>query len=295
MGWLLNLTPPGLKAPTRAGQLLLAARWYGFRVRFRALVFATLSVACGAVFPEVSTPLRAAPPDFRFEPPPPDDVYFVRFKQAVIPKKTRDGRRWDSVGGEAPDPYAKVLVNGKELVVTPLQSDTLTPTWPDQELANYRIRRGDKVVVELWDSNPLNNLPICSEAITDLGAAATSDEPFLEINCDNGGRIELVVEPAHGKLGLGIAYELRTEQAFLTRVLKESPGGRAKLRPGDEILSVQGTRVATMEDGKLQSLINANAALGVKLSVRSGDEAPREVTIKNGSVFPLHDEGVPIQ
>jgi hypothetical protein len=264
-------------------------------VRFRALFFATFSVACGAVYPEVSTPLRAPPADFRFQPPPPDDVYFIRFKQALIPKKTRDGRRWDSVGGEAPDPYGKILVNGKDLIVTPLQSDTLTPTWPDQEPANYRIRANDRVVVELWDSNPLNNLPICSEAIIDIGAAAASDEPFLEVTCDNGGRVELIVQPAHGKLGLGIQYELRTEHAFLTRVLQESPGGRAKLRVGDEILSVQGTRVATMEEGKLQSLINANAALGVKLSVRTGDEPPRDVTLRDGSVFPLHDEDVPLQ
>jgi hypothetical protein len=271
------------------------AWWYGFRVQFRVLVFAMCSVACGAVYPEVSTPLRAPPADFRFEPPPPADVYFIRFKQAIIPKKTRDGRRWDSVGGEAPDPYAKILLNGKDLIVTSLQSDTLAPTWPDQEPANYRIRDSDRVVVELWDSNPLNNLPICSEAIIDIRAAAVSDEPFLDIKCDNGGRVELIVEPAHGKLGLGIQYELRTEQAFLTRVLKESPGGRAKLRAGDEILSVQGTPVATMEEGKLQSLINANASLGVKLSVRSGDEAPRDVTLRDGSVFPLHDEGISLQ
>jgi hypothetical protein len=275
--------------------LLRSARWYGFRVRFRALLFATLSVACGAVYPEVSTPLRAPPADFRFEPPPPKDMYFIRFKQALIPKKTRDGRRWDSVGGEAPDPFGKILINGKELIVTPLQSDTLNPTWPDQEFANYRIRDTDRIVVELWDSNPLNNLPICSEVITDIRAAAASDEPFFEITCDNGGRVELVVQPAHGKLGLGIQYELHTEQAFLTRVLKESPGGRAKLRAGDEILSVQGVSVATMEEGKLQSLINANASLGVALTVRSGDEPPRDVKIKDGSVFPLHDEGVPIQ
>jgi hypothetical protein len=266
-----------------------------FAVRFRALLFATLSAACGAVYPEVSTPLRTPPADFRFEPPPPRDVYFIRFKQAVIPKKTRDGRRWDSVGGEAPDPYGKIMVNGKDLIVTPLQSDTLSPTWPDQELANYRILDTDRVAVELWDANPLNNEPICSEGITNVGAAAASDEPFLEINCDNGGRVELIVQPAHGKLGLGIQYELHTEQAFLTRVLKESPGGRAKLRVGDEILSVQGVSVATMEEGRLQSLINANASLGVAMTVRTGDEPPRNVTIKDGSVFPLHDEGVPIQ
>jgi len=271
------------------------ARWYGFRVRFSAVTIATLSLACGAVYPEVSTPLRTPPPGFALKPPPPKDLFFVRFAGAVIPKKTRDGRQWDSVGGEAPDPYGKILVNGKELILTPIESDTLEPTWPDQEAANYRIRPTDKVQVELWDSNPLTNLPICTEALLNIAEAASGDEPFVEITCDNGGRVNLVIEPAHGKLGLGFDYELRTEAAVLTRVIKESPAGRAGMQAGDEILVVQGKTVASLEDGALQSLINANASLGVKLTIKNGEGTKREVTVKDGSIFPLHSEGLPLE
>jgi hypothetical protein len=290
----MKLTPSESKPPTRHTSEG-PAWWYGFRVSFRPLVIATLSLACGAVYPEVSTPLRTPPPGFSLKPPPPKDLFFIRFDGAVIPNKTRDGRRWDSVGGEAPDPYAKILVNGKEVILTPIESDTLTPSWPDQEAANYRILPNDKVQVELWDSNPLTNLPICTEAIRDIAELASGDQPVVEIRCDNGGRVELVIEPAHGKLGLGFDYELRTEGAMFTKVIKESPAGRAGLRPGDEIITAQETLVSKMEDGGLQSIINANAALGLRLGIRSSDGSKRNVTLRDGSVYPLFNEGVPLQ
>jgi hypothetical protein len=247
------------------------------------------------VYPEVASPLRTPPPDFHLAPPPPTDLYYFRFAGADIPSKTRDGRQWDSVGGSAPDPYAKLIVNGKDLIVTSVQSDTIRPTWPDQDRANYRIEPNDDLKVELWDSNPLNNHPICHERVPSFAEFLSKDEPYLEIECDNGGRIRLIVEPAHGRLGLGLYYELRTGEAVVTRVLAESPASRAGLHAGDEILRAQDQDVKSMEEGKLQSLINANSALGVKLQVRLGESAPREVTIKDGAVYPVAGEGIPLE
>jgi len=258
---------------------LLALGWLGW-------------LGCGAVYPEISTPLRAPPPGFALEPPPPRELVYVRFKDAVIPTKTRDGRKWE--GGEAPDPYGKILLNGRDLVVTPVQSDTLRPTWPDQEPANYIIRKSDTVRVELWDSNPLTNHPICVENISELVRSVPSGEPELEVRCDNGGWIHLVVEPAHGKFGLGFSYEVGSGVASLTKVVRESPAGRAGLRGGDQILSVQGKQVSAMEEGALQSLINANASIGVTLEVKGPDARKKTATFKDGAVYPAADEGIPV-
>jgi hypothetical protein len=246
------------------------------------------------VYPEISTPLRKPPPGFVLKPPPPKDLFFIRFDGAVIPKKTRDGRQWDSVGGEAPDPYAKMLVNGNELILTPVQSDTLTPTWPEQEPGNYRIRPTDEVRVELWDSNPLTNLPICTEKLRDLAGEATADQPYTEIQCDNGGRVRLVIEPAHGRIGLGFNYELRTGGAVVSEVIRESPAGRAGVRAGDELLIVQGALVRTMEEGRLQSLVNSNAALGLKITFGQENGKKQEITLRDGSIYPRFDEGLAI-
>ena len=254
-----------------------------------------LLVGCGAVFPEVSSPLRAPPPGFQLEPPPPADYFYVEFAGADIPLLTRDGRRWDEVGNAAPDPYAKLMVNGKEVILTPVQGDTLRPTWPDQDRANYRIPVGANVRVEIWDSNPLYSHPICTEKVPRLDARDFStEEEYMSIECDNGGRIRLVVQPAHGKLGLGLYYELRTGDAYVTRVLGQSPAGRAGVLPGDQIVTAQGQPVAQMEQGKLQSLINSNASLGVKLTLKSEDGRIREVTLKDGAVYPLVSDGVPL-
>ena len=245
------------------------------------------SLGCSAVYPEVSSPLRTPPAGFKPAQPPPSDLYYLRFEVADIPDRTRDGRHWDAVGGELPDPFAKLLVNGKELIVTSVQSDTLRPTWPDQPQANYRIRAHDVLRVEIWDSNTLTNHPICAEKLPSLQEFLEGDDPYVTVECDNGGRVRVRIERARAKLGLGFSYELRTEKAFVTHVLMESPAARSGVRNGDEILSAQGLPVATMEEGKLQSLINANAATGVKLSVRGDQGGAREVTIKDGAIYPV--------
>lgn len=257
-----------------------------------ALCFLFGSVACGVVYPEVQTPLRTPPPGFSLAPPPPDDLLYLRFQGAVIPAKTVDGRDWDSSGGTAPDPYAKLLVNGKDVIVTPVESNTLHPKWGDQIRANYRIKKGSAVKVEVWDKNPINSHPICTEDVDNLHEEV-STEHTLEIRCESGARVELVVEPAHGRLGLGFFYELQTEGANVTRVFEESPARRAGLAPGDEIVAVQGQDVKTMEEGKLQSLINANASIGVEMTVRRGGQS-RPVKLKNGAIYPLVGEPIAI-
>jgi hypothetical protein len=249
------------------------------------------SVACSAVYPEVQTPLRTPPPGFSLAPAPPDDLIYVRFAGAEVPARTVDGRQWDDVGGAEPDPFAKLLVNGKEIIVTPVDSDTLRPKWSDQVRANYRIRKGSLVRVEVWDKNPIKSRPICLEDIADFHAQVTTEHP-IEIVCESGARVQLVAEPAHGRLGLGLFYELHTEGAYVTRVLEESPARRAGLSAGDEIKTVQGENVLTMEEGKLQSLINANASLGVAMTVKRSDGQSREVKLKDGAIYPLVSEPV---
>jgi hypothetical protein len=253
------------------------------------------SLGCSAVYPEVASPLRTPPADFHLTPPPPPDLFYFRFAGADIPEKTRDGRRWDTVGGSAPDPYAKLIVNGKDLVTTSVQSDTTRPTWPDQERANYRIHPSDVLYIELWDSNPLNNHPICREKLSSFEDFTHGDEPFMEVRCDNGGHVRLIVTPPHARIGLGLYYELRTNDAYVTRVLAESPASRAGLKAGDQILRAQGQDVKTMEYGKLQSLVNANATVGVKLEVRSQGAAPREVTLRDGAIYPIAGEGITLE
>jgi membrane-associated protease RseP (regulator of RpoE activity) len=251
------------------------------------------SSACAAVYPEVGTPINSAPPGVALQPPPPEDVLYLQFASAEIPTKTRDGRRWDSVGGEAPDTFAKLIVDSKVLIETPVESNTLRPTWPDQTRANYRIRSGAAVKIELWDSNPMVNHPVCSETIFSLHDGAQEGRA-MEIDCDSGARIRLQVEPARAKLGIGMFYELKSGAGAvtITRVLAESPAARAGLRRGYEIVKIQGEDVKNMDTDRAQSLINANASVGVKLEIRRDAGGNQLVTVKNGPIYPLKEEEV---
>ncbi len=248
---------------------------------------------CGAVYPELATPVRTAPTHLTLAPSSPEDLLFVKFEGAVIPSRTRDGRTWDAVGGSLPDAFAKLFVDGIETILTPVHSNTLTPSWPDQRKANYRIRLGALIRVELWDSNPINNHPICVSEVRSIHAQAVS-EGSIEIDCSSGAELALTVDPAHSRLGIGLFYELRRDEVAVTRVLRESPASRAGLARGDQLLKIQGRLVKTMADGEAQSLINANAATGVILWVRKADRSELEVRIKEGPIYPVVDEDVPV-
>lgn len=245
---------------------------------------------CGAVYPELASPVRAVPEGKELQPPAPKTVRYIAFQSAQIPERTRDGRRWDQYGGSAPDPFAKLLVNGKELIVTPVQANTLAPTWPDQKRANYALPRDPELSVELWDSNPIHHQPICMKTIKDLDEQVIQDT--LSIECASGAQIRLTVAPARPKLGLGLYYELRTTDVAITRVIRHSPAAWADLRKGDKIVSIQGRPVKGMQDGEAQSLINAHARTGLQLQVQRDDGPVRRVLLKEGAMYPTVDEGL---
>jgi PDZ domain/C2 domain len=251
-----------------------------------------LTTDCGAVYPEIATPVRVAGTR-QLDPPPPDDIVFLKFASAQIPTRTRDGRQWDSVGGSAPDPFAKLMIDDKEILVTPVQANTLTPTWPDQPLANYRMPRNVPVRVELWDSNPIDNHPICVESINNILAEASNDQN-VDIRCDSGASIALMVQPAHAKFGVGLYYELRTSEIFVTRVVGESPAARAGLKRGDQLLEIQGKFVKDMDEEVSRSLINSNVSAGVTLTIKHANGAVADITLKDGPMYPTMEDEVKV-
>lgn len=256
------------------------------------LVAALGALACGAVYPELATPAREAPPGFAFEPPPPPDLVYLAFSKAIIPEKTQDGRAWDAVGGSLPDPFAKLIVDDKPLIVTPVHANTLRPNWPNQKRGNYRISSSSRVRVELWDSNPINNHPICTEEVHDLLEQVTAGGR-IQVNCDSGAYVELITEPAHGKIGLGLYYEIRTDDVVVVRVMRESPASRAGIARGEQIVGIMGEPVKGMGEGRVRSLINSNGATGLRLSLRADKQAEREVLLRDGPIYPLLGEQSP--
>lgn len=253
-----------------------------------ALTFSLFALAaCPAVFPEVGTRVHAPPQGVTLDPPPPPELRWMKFVSARIPEKTRDGRQWGTFG-KLPDPYAKLIVNDKELFRTNSQANTLTPTWPDSPHGNFKLGPDDKIRVEIWDNNPLNDLPIGIRNVGKLNDDVIMEKQ-LRTDLDGGGEVVLAIEPAHALWGLGLWIEIRNDSAYVTRFLQGSPADRAGMKPGDEILSVNGKDVNKMAQGEVQSLFNAVPPKGYPVKIRHDNGAREDVKIAEGPIYPPYD------
>ncbi len=241
--------------------------------------------ACVGLYPEISTPLKRPPAGAELEPPPPPDMLYIAFKRAEIPRLTRDGRRWDELGMGAPDSFATVSLDGRELFRTTIDTDSYHPIWPHSPQENYVVPRDAELRIELWEQNSVVDRPICTRDIRHPHEEAQLDPIVIE--CEGGAEIELELAPARADLGLGLSYELRSRSAFITRTLNRSPAERAGLRRGDELLRVMGRSVRAMDERELRTAINANAARGVKLTVKTPGSAERTVELKEGPIYRL--------
>jgi PDZ domain/C2 domain len=242
---------------------------------------------CPAVYPELGTRTHAIPAGRQLDPPPPPDVRWLKVASATVPEKTRDGRPWAANGKS--DPYAKLFVNGKELFRTPVQSNTLTPTWPDGPKGNFKLGSEDKLRVEVWDSNAINDKPICVQDIGKVGEDALL-ERRIRVTCDAGGDVVILYEEAHAVQGAGLWYELRADAAGVTRMLEGSPAQRAGLEPGDDLLEIGGRKVATMSADEVKSAMNAIPFAGLPLLVKHKEGAVLTLTLKEGPIYPLYDQ-----
>jgi hypothetical protein len=257
-----------------------------------SLLCATLAlVGCPAVYPELGTRTRNIPAGQPLDPPPPPDLRWVKFLSGRIPERTRDGRTWQANGKASP--YAKLLANGKEVLKTNPEADTLSPKWPDSPRGNFRIAPTDRIRVELWDNGAINDKPIGAR---DLGVAAELHimDGQLGVQFEEGigpqAEVVLAFEPAHAVSGLGLWYELRSAECAITRRLDGSPADRAGLVPGDEVVRIGERDVKTLTPNDIKSAFNAVPMGGLKLTIKRTGGASADVVLKEGPIYPTFDQ-----
>lgn len=245
---------------------------------------------CAMLYPELSTPLRGPVSEDHYDPPPPKDVVYVAIKSARIPPKTRDGRSWDKMGGAAPDVFALLFVDDVETLRTPTISNNFRPEWAPGTPVNLKIPESARVRVEMWDDNALVSHPICNQGVHNLVDSAAVGN--MEIECESGAALLLTVEPPKSRMGIGLFYEVRGKEAFVSRVIHASSAGRAGLMPGDQIVSVDGRPVGQMATGELASVINGNSRNGLAMEIRGADGGKRQISLRDEPMYPLKGEGI---
>jgi hypothetical protein len=249
-----------------------------------ALLTLSFLAGCAAVYPEIGTKTRKLSGDVALDPPPPEDLRWIKFLSARVPSKTRDGRSWSQAVGKLPDPYAKLLINDEEVLRTDPQSETLEPTWPGASRGNFRVTPADRLRVEVWDSNAISDAPI---GVRDF--RATEDVVLgdrIRLDLPGGGEVVLAFERAHAMFGLGMWFELRTDEAFVTRMLEGSPAERAGVLPGDEVVEIRGKKVKEMSSDEVRSQFGAIPMDGLPVTLRHEDGSVLRVTLKEGPIYP---------
>lgn len=274
--------PPSRRVRVSRAAITLAAVAFGFS-----------SLACAAVYPEIVTKTNPVIEGQVLDPPPPSDIHWIRFLSARIPQTTRDGRKWDKLGGTLPDVYARLLINDKEVLRTPVQADTLEPTWKDGPRGNFLVQSSDRLRVEVWDANAVVDEPV---GVKEIGypSAESVMGGQIRVTFDGGGEVVLAYEAAHALYGLGLAFELRSESAYVTRVIAESPAARANLEKGDQILSIGGRDVKGMEADEVRSAMNAVPSGGLDLLVKHKDGTTLQVNVGEGPIYATMAEHGPI-
>jgi hypothetical protein len=261
----------------------------------RAMLLAALfaPAGCAAIYPELGTRIDKVAADQKLDPPPPDGLRWLQFEKGEVPPTTRDGRKWGrGIQDGLPDPVAKLFVNEVEVLKTDPAPKTINPSYEGSKHGNFALAVGDKIRLELWDSDPLNNRPIGT------GSARVTPEMLADgqytARFDMGGQLTLSIKPAKAVWGLGLWYEVRGKSAGITRVLGNSPATRAGLKKGDEIVAIGPTQVSDMTTDEVRSAMNAPPFDGLALTVRHADGATLDAKVKQGPIYATFAEYGPV-
>jgi hypothetical protein len=252
---------------------------------------AAATAGCPAVYPELGTRTRNVPPGQPLDPPPPPELRWIKFVSGRIPPKTRDGRPWQDNGKASS--YAKLFANDREILKTSVQSDTLEPTWPGSPHGNYKILPTDRLRVELWSSNTMNDRPI---SLRELGVASDVRALDGQIHVEfeegiaSGGEVAIAFEPAHAISGLGLWYELRTSDCAITRLLSNGPAERAGLVAGDVVIRIDGKPIEGQTPNDIRSAFNALSMNGLKLTVKHAGDTTTEILLKEGPIYATFEQ-----
>ncbi|GAB4209334.1 MAG: S41 family peptidase [Roseiflexaceae bacterium] len=163
---------------------------------------------------------------------------------------------------------------GASPVMPPDLTDEFAPFWETWNLVEH----------EFYTREPLDQQRMVRGAIK--GMLAALDDPYTVYQePDLAALTSDYMQGSSG--GIGIYLRLGEQQAFIDKVLKNTPASRAGLLAGDEIMAIDGEAVAPLMAGldinqanvKVATKIRGPQGSTVRLTLRRGAEPAFEVTL----------------
>jgi hypothetical protein len=241
-----------------------------------------LCVISGCAYPRRTTLVHAAPASA--EPvDTPGGLWSIRLVDAQLPEMKGGGVPWDS-DGTGPDPYIRLVIDGRVVWESPVQKDTLNPQWNVTLPRSVRVPAGSKFRLELWDEDAASADPAGAFAHQGLPANALPNAK-ARLSLDNLGTVTITISAPKPMKGLGIAYEQHSDALLVMAVEAFSPAARAGIEVGDRVVAIGETRVEQLTAARAASDLSLAVDRGSALTVADKRGKEREVNLDRGYLW----------
>jgi hypothetical protein len=238
----------------------------------------------GCAYPRRATLVHSAPASAEPQEVP-DHLWSIRFIDAHIPDAKGSGLPWDG-DGSAPDPYLRLVLDGRVVWETPVQRDTRDPKWNITLPRNVYITSRTKFRLELWDSDTASSDPAGAIIRSGLPESALPNA-LAHLTLDNLAIVTVVVSPALPARGLGVEFEQHDDALWVLSVEAFSPAARAGVQVGDRIVAIGDVRVESLSAARAASELSLSSDRGATLTVADSSGKSRHLTLSRGDYLWL--------
>jgi hypothetical protein len=207
----------------------------------------------------------------------PSGLWSFRFVEAELPELKGGGLPWDS-DGTGPDPYVRLVIDGRKVWESPVQKDTRNPHWNVTLPRSVYVPSGADFRIELWDDDPASSDPAGALRRSGLPETARPDA-LARLTLENRAVVSVVVSEPRPFKGVGIEFEQRSDSLLVLAVEPFSPAARAGIKPGESIVAIGPSRVAALGGARAASDLSLSAERGGTLTIADKQGKEREANL----------------
>jgi hypothetical protein len=207
----------------------------------------------------------------------PSGLWSFRFVEAMLPDFKGGGLPWDS-DGTLPDPFVRLIIDGRTIWESPVQQNTRNPHWNVTLPRSVYVPSGANFRIELWDEDPAGSDPAGVLIRAGLPETARPDA-LARLTMDNMSVVSVVVSEPRAYKGVGIDFEQRSDALYVIGVEAFSPAARAGIKTGESIVAVGPQRVEAVGSARAASDLSLSAERGGTLTVRDKKGQEREAIL----------------
>jgi hypothetical protein len=246
-------------------------------MRILSLILVISAALLGScAYPRRTTLVHPAPASAQPQDQP-DHLWSFKFVDAQLPETKPGGLPWDS-DGTGPDPFVRLIIDGRLVWESPVQHDTRHPEWNVTLPRNVYVPSQANFRLELWDEDTGSNDPAGTLTRSGLPETALPDA-LAHLTLENLGVITIVVSAPRPSKGLGIEYEQHSDALKVLKVEPFSPAARAGIKTGDSVVAIGDASVESLTAAKAASELSLSADRGQSLKVKEPSGKERDVNI----------------